>query len=383
MKLRTLVLMLAAFALIFEACSREKVAGVSTVETDNACIVQIVNDDLTPAANVSARVRSASYLFSSESENDGILAEYLTDTAGYFAIDRLLPDSETVEVVSGNRGVFATISAKNFQNKDSLRFVMCRLGTLKGKVELSDGESFATVKIYGTGKSVKTDSDGNYEIDSLPPATYRIHVVTSNFEMDDTVAVKEGPKMVSLIDFESGTFRDNLKAPALEGTGYLAVTDTSVKTTPSPDSALAGIENAGAGREGLAFHWTSSSAKSGLWSFFGMWICHEDSPCDFSALDSIVYYIRGTGSYSFAMESMGDSNYRGKALFHDSLDVAEKWIRKTVKPSDFADGDSLWGNLGWETIRDKITNIAISAYGESEIWLDDIEFYGVDETDMK
>lgn len=383
MKLRILVSMLVSFALNFVACSKEEVAGVSTVETDNACVVQIVNDDLTPAANVSARVRSASYLFSSGSENDGILAEYLTDSAGYLVIDRLMSDSETVEVVSGNRGVFTTIFAKNVQNKDSLRFVMRRLGTLKGKVELPDGESFATVEIYGTGKSVKTDSAGNYEIDSLPPATYRVHVVISNFEMDDTVAVKEGPKMVSLIDFESGTLRDNLKSPALEGMGYLAVTDTSVKTTPSPDSALTGIENAGAGREGLAFHWTSSSAKSGLWSFFGIWICHEDTPCDFSALDSIVYYIRGTGSYSFAMESMGDSNYQGKALFNDSLDAAEKWIRKTVKPSDFADGDSLWGNFGWETIRDRMTNIAISAYGESEIWLDDIEFYGIDEKDMK
>ncbi len=383
MKYRIFVLMLVAVALNLAACSKEKVAGVSTVETDNAWIVQIVNDDLTPAANVSARVRSASYLFSSNLENDGILAEYLTDSAGCFTIDRLMSYAETVEAVNGNRGVFATIYARNLPKKDSLLLVMNRLGTLKGKVELPEGESFATVEIYGTGKSAKTDADGNYEIDSLPPATYRIHVVTSNFEMDDTVAVREGPKMVRLVDFESGTLRNNLKAPALEGTGYLAVTDTSVKTNPLPDSALTGIENAGAGRDGLAFHWTSSSAKSGAWSLFGMWICHEDTPCDFSALDSIVYYVRGTGRYSFAMESMGDSNYQGKALFDDSLDVAERWIRKTVKPSDFAAGDSLWGNFGWEPIQDKITNIAISAYGESEIWLDDIELYGVDEKDMK
>ncbi len=383
MKLRILVWMLFAFALGLVACSKEEVAGVSTVETDNACIIQIVNDDFTPAANVTARVRPANYLSGDGLENDGVLAEYLTDSSGYFTIDSLMSDSETVEVVNGNRGVFTTIYAKNIQKKDSLQLVMNRLGTLKGKVALSEGESPATVEIYGTGKSAKTDSSGNYEIDSLPPATYRIHIVTANSEMDDTVAVKEGPKMVSLIDFESGTLRNNLKTPALEGTGYLAVTDTSVKTNPLPDSALKGIETASAGREGLAFHWTSSSEKSGLWSLFGLWICHEDTPCDFSALDSVVYYIRGTGRYSFAMESMGDSNYQGKTLFNDSLDAVEKWIRKTVRPSDFAAGDSLWGNFGWEAIHDKITNIVVSAYGESEIWLDDIEFYGVDEKDMK
>ena len=56
--MKKLLLVLALFVpFAFWACSNDKVAGISTVETENAFLIQIVREDSLPAANVVARMR--------------------------------------------------------------------------------------------------------------------------------------------------------------------------------------------------------------------------------------------------------------------------------------------------------------------------------------
>ena len=48
--------------LLFACSSDKNLAGASTVETENACIINVVNIDSKPAANVVARIRPLWYV---------------------------------------------------------------------------------------------------------------------------------------------------------------------------------------------------------------------------------------------------------------------------------------------------------------------------------
>jgi hypothetical protein len=127
-------------------------------------------------------------------------------------------------------------------------------------------------------------------------------------------------------------------------------------------------------------HW-ESTAKQGKWSFFGTWICTEESPCNLSATDSIVFYARGTGVISIALETLGSSNTEGKTLAYDTLKTDE-WQRRVIKPENFKPRDDLYGNLGWEVISEAVTTISIAAYDSTEFWIDDVTLYGVKPSDF-
>lgn len=387
------------------ACSETETAGVSTVETENAYYnIQVMDEGGSPVVNASAVLRVADYLpdlgalEKSVGQKVKLVAQELTsDSAGFIHIDELFEDSLTLEVMDGNRGAFVELVASNIQKGDSAELTLNRLGVMSGKVDLPEGEDFAWVRIYGTDRVVKTDSAGNYEIDGLAPADYRVQLVVADTDRVEVVTVKSEEIATSsssskiesssssalgyltVLDFENG-LRSEFMFSGVASEIYLKPTDTTVVMNPVEDSAALAIVDAGVGREGKAYHWTTSG-KTGHWSFMGLWMCSSTTPCDFSAIDSIEYYVRGTGSYSFNLETLVDGS-TGKAVFLDTLQGADEWERVVVKPSDFMEGDSTYGNMGWDFVSKRVTNIAVPAYYDAEIWIDDIKFYGVNRDDL-
>lgn len=81
--------------------SGTETAGVSTVETENALVIQVFAGDA-PANGAVARVRSARYLQSSfdetSSKDDGVVAEYKADSKGFISITK--KDCEKLEKIS-------------------------------------------------------------------------------------------------------------------------------------------------------------------------------------------------------------------------------------------------------------------------------------------
>ena len=377
------------------ACSDKDVAGISSVETQNAYLIRVVRDDSLPAANVIARVRSVEFIRDSvgDSVEKEFYAEFVTDSLGCFRMDSLAVDVATIEIVDGGVGVFRKIAAHDVQNGVSVQFILEKTGSLRGKVYLPEGVDHAWIQVYGTDHLVQTDSEGYYEMDSLPPYEYDLRILVGDSVVVHAANVDAGegsfaniydfePDSIKVLDFESGDAVFVLKEIDRNVTGYLAATDTSVQTVPAIGSKAAdAVENAGAGREGKALHW-KTSAGFGVWSFFGIWICPASSTCDFTALDSVVYYVRGTGHYSFSFEALGKTNIEGKALTNDTLDSVDEWKRVCVKPTDFIESDSSYGNFGWEPVSKTVTTISIFAYDEAEIWIDDITLYGIKPSDF-
>lgn len=411
------------------ACSSdEKVAGVSTVETENAYVIKVVDEGGAPVAGAVARLRPADYLPELHSAlaketvyydpadtmrtpyssplaacySDQKVCVYKSDSLGLISLDRVIADSMTLEILDGQRGSFTTLAANEIQEGDSAEITVNPYGMMNGKVELPEGEKFAWVQIYGTDRKMKTDSLGNFGFGELAPGDYRIRIVvgetvseesknvvpyvrpaeSSSSSMPESSAAESSSSeeflnYLSVIDFENG-LKSNIVFAGDSSELYLKPTDTtSVVMSPGEYEAELSIVEAGAGREGHAMHWTTS-AKTGQWSFMGLWMCSSANPCDFSVVDSIEYYVRGTGSYSFNLESIIEGS-TGKAVFLDTLQGSDEWERVVIRASDFMEGDSSYGNMGWDFVSKQVTNIAVPAYFDTEIWIDDIKFYGVSE----
>ena len=402
--MRRLPLLLVPLA--FWACSNEKdVAGISTVETENAFLIQIVREDSVPAVGVIARMRATDFVRDIEDNSSKanfsteFFEKFTTDSLGQIHIDSLTIKEATIEIVDAGEGLFTKISAKDIKSGDSVQYALEKTGSLRGKVYLPDSIDYAWVQVYGTDRLVKTDNEGFYKMDSLPPFEYDLRVIIGDRIVEQTAKIEAGeeasanvrtfePDSVKVLDFESTEAQFIIKELGISETGYMSSTDTSVQTTPSVETIpetrkdlTEFIGNAGAGREGNAIHWLSS-AKYGNWSFYGIWICKEESPCDLSATDSIVYYARGKGVISIALETLGSSNTEGKTLAYDTLKTIDEWQRRVIKPENFKPRDNLYGNLGWEVISQTVTTISIAAYDSTEFWIDDVVFYGIKPSDF-
>ena len=390
--MKKLLLLLVLMALC--ACSDDKVSGISTVETENAFLIRVVRGDSLPASNVVARVRTVDFVRNVGSDSaDEFFAEYVADSLGYIRLNALAVDSVTIEIVNNGEGVFRKILAKDVREGDSVQFVLEKTGSLRGKVYLPEGVDYAWIQVYGTDRLVKTDSKGFYEMDSLPPFEYDLRVIVGDSVVANAAKVSAGkeslanvytfePDSVKILDFESDNEKFFINDLGISVTGYMAVTDTSVKTTPSIDEKFASfLVDAGAGRKGKALHW-ESSAGFGFWSFFGTWVCKEKSPCNLSAMDSVVFYARGTGVISIIFESLGSSNIEGKTLANDTLKSSEEWKRVCIKPSNFKARDDLYGNFGWDLVSEAVTTITVASYNETEVWIDDVTLYGVKPSDF-
>ena len=490
------------------ACSSEnKLSGISTVETENAFIIQVQNADSVFIPGVIAKIRASSYLRTSLTDTNGILKEYEADSLGQIYIsetDSLFSDSISLEIIQNNTGAFTILPLRKKEYKDSvITMTLKKLGSIRGNILLKDAEKPAFVQIFGTDKIVKTDSSGNYFIDSLPPFVYTLQIVsedssfllpgevetgktselnvllkkhttfyldslisswmdfssvenekapipyfirldTSNFDFNyklqdieilnssneripyansyyndslykavlmvalpqandsiklvyenisDNISItkkefwenfdttiQKNFNAIRLLDFENG-MSTNLKYPATETRWYLTYQGDSVTSVPDINNPLEGIEFDSVLNSNV-FHLKSSSPKTGTWTNLGFFLCVANNPCNLEALDSIVYYIKGNLLYSFALESVNENNEYSKAIFRDSV-FSDTWIKKSIKPADFMKPDTLYGIYDFEAIKHKITNINISFFNEAEVYLDVIEFYGINLDDLK
>jgi hypothetical protein len=114
--MKRLFLLLACLApLAFWACSDKEVAGISTVETENAFLIQIVREDSKPAVGVVARMRSVDFVRDIEDDSSKAIffEEFKTDSLGQIRIDSLAVDVATIEIVDAGEGLFTKISAED------------------------------------------------------------------------------------------------------------------------------------------------------------------------------------------------------------------------------------------------------------------------------
>lgn len=141
-----------------------------------------------------------------------------------------------------------------------------------------------------------------------------------------------------------------------------------------------GVFDAPAGHGGKALHFAyAADSNAGGYVLIKSRIAAK--PSCLRSLDSIVLWMRGSGVFTLAFESVSEQS-SSKAWRNWSVD-SSSWKRIVVRPGDFMDGDDLFGNVGWLGVRDSVTHITLFMTGSGEFWLDDIRLHGIVADDLR
>ena len=395
----------AALGGILAACSGGngvESAG-SSLETENSIALSVQLADGTPAARVQVIVRPDSYLFGTDSAEDTIVLEKMnfeTNDSGMLILDNIGFGSYIVEARSDSlKGAakFNYLSRQTDGGRVSLH--IDKPGSVSGQIFLEDDEDAAsvTVAVQGLDYSVSADGMGNFEFESLPAGNFE---VVAYVQADSSVVNSKGKKErvryirklgSSYARVQSG--KENavvIDVRTPDSLPYFVFEDFekgvknwSVKHSDEADGSIESVD-AGLGREGKAAHFTCINDSAFNWvlmtrSLGGM--------VDMSNLDSIVFWARADAikdttrhkyiSFSFDMNLDSTSEEEsGKAWTH--IDVDTVWNRYVVVPSKLQEPDSnkTGGNLGWDVVKRRITEISIFGGTGGEFWIDDIEVFG-------
>ena len=396
---------IAALGGILAACSGEggdKLSG-SSLETENSIALSVQLADGTPAARVQVFIRPDSYLASGDSLADSLANENMnfeTNDSGSLTLTNLGYGSYIVEARSDSLKGASKFNYRSWHAGDGrVSLHVGPPGAVAGQVLLEENvDAPVTVAVQGLDYSTSTDSEGNFEFESLPAGNFE---VVAFIQDDSTVVNEKGKKQhVSFVrklgsvlaEVKSGQFREILidaRPPVLSfvledfenGVDNWKI-DHSKDASGKIESADAGF-----GREGKAAHFTCTNDSLYQWVLMGYQL---GGFVDMSGLDSIVFWARAEAnedttkrtyvSFSFDMNLDSTSEEEsGKAWMHIDVDTA--WKRYVVVPSELQEPDSnkTGGNLGWDIVKRRITNISIFGGTGGEFWIDDIEVFGYSE----
>ena len=427
----------AAVGALIAACTSSETNGAGTsLETENsiAVVLAVQKSDGSPAARTKVFVRPSEFLAGANNmayseDLDGLESPVVesdssigvlnmeTDDQGQLNLPRLKPGSYTIEARRESAKALARVVVTD-SSCDSLSIKVENAGSITGQVYLPDNESSVMVGIKGLDYFVETDTAGNFEFASVPKGvlnvvgfvfrTYKTldmngeSSTISNFmavgsrntkvESDKTSEnVVIGQKIVIVQPDTTSEEDTTSKYPVFEFEDFEDSTYgwyTSVSRYASAELDAEGDVN---GRKGLSAHFVYQNDSNYNWALMG----HDlNGVKDFSELDSVVFWARaGIGdstqwiSLSFdvlldsiALDSTGYEN--GKSWVHLTLDTA--WTRYVVTPKSLLKSDSTknGGNIGWDNVKDHVTNLNFFGGGVTtgtpyEMWLDDITIYGV------
>lgn len=432
----------AAMGALIAACTAGSDTAGSSLETENsvAVVLTVQKGDGTPAARTRVFVRPSDFLaganslaLSDESDNlespvvetdsaAGILnAE--TDDQGRLNLPRLKPGSYTIEARESALKDFKRVEVTD-SSLDSVSLKVAATGSMSGQVYLPEDVRSVTVGIQGLDYFVQTDSLGNFVFENLPAGNFSVvGFVYSTYEvagLDGTVSSYDSflPVGARTVHVSSEKTSENVKIGVAADT---ASKDTVPKDSVVEDtvdvypvvlfedfedstygwyttvsryaSAKLDVDSAGLDRDGLVAHLVYTNDSNYNWVLMGKAL---RGITDFSELDSVVFWARGTKSredstqwISFSFDVLMDSvdlekyGYEnGKAWTSMLLDTV--WTRYVVTPKDVADTVRIGGNIGWENVKDHVTNLNLfggGVGGPFEFWVDDITIYGVKDVD--
>jgi hypothetical protein len=174
---------------------------------------------------------------------------------------------------------------------------------------------------------------------------------------------------VAVDDFEHGNLANLLPSPTQ---WYSSASD-------SCNVSAVQIGSAGKGRAGNAiFVNYQANFANDRYALIGTRL--GSAPRSLRALDSLVFWTRGSGILSLAFDHLrNDTGY--KAWTHIMLDTA--WTRVRIRPQDLSVADGIGHNIGWTAVRDSVTNLTFLVNGSGSLWIDNVRLYGIDRDDLR
>ena len=365
----------AASSGVLVACSEKSTAG-STFETENSVATVVVfRADGTPApySHVQVCERDAFVEFLGTGlSNVGM--SYETDSAGVLKLKALKAGDYIVEAQADldNDSILlgalqVTIPSVLPDTSIPIPVEVEEPGIISGHVETDMSPAYVMVR--GTRHVQAVNSTGVFWM-QVPRGNFEILLVYKNQVIaSDSVVVKAENEPLVLTDtlIREYLFED------FEGNSF----DWYVAYSKYATASVERVE-ANGGRSGMVAHFSCENDSVGNWALMGRSFGRK---MDLSALDSVSFWIRGEVethiSLSFdVLEDSSSAYTSGKSWLH--VDVAPEWSRIVVTPESLLVADSIGGNIGWDAVKNHVTNLSIFGGTGGEFWIDDIVFYGVD-----
>ncbi len=353
------------------ACSRD-VAG-STFETENSIAIIVTFHDGSPVGKSLLNIRRQNYLNLGTSPDETLE----TDSLGILRLDSLPVGDYTVEAQSLSadtlRKGIQKFSVPKVSPDSNLKIFVSTDTPSKLTGTFLTEKSPVQIFLPGTDYAALVNSSGHFEFPSLPRGNLEwVAVYTADSQnvplAEGTFDVSAEEREVVLQDTATRSFVfenfENGIANWYRSSSEYATAIIELDSLESPN--------------GKSAHFISQNDSSANWALMGRFLGRA---IDMSDLDSVSFLAKGNvkGKISFSFDVIADSSVSyesGKAWEHIQLDSV--WTRYTVKPETLLDADSIGGNIGWESVKDHITNISIFGGAGGEFWIDDIVFYGVD-----
>ena len=425
----------AAVGALIAACSSsngiDPSAGTS-LETENsvAVVLAVKQSDGSPAARTKVLVRPVDFLAGANNmdlvkdhekgESRVVVSDSTlgilnleTDEQGRLNLKRLKPGTYNVEARQDTTKAFVRVVVTDV-SRDSVSIKLEPTGAVSGQVYLPENESSVTVGVKGLDYFVETDEDGKFEFRHLPKGL--LTLVGFTFHTYKTLDMDGKPSAISNL-MTVGTSNTKVESGKTSkgvtiGQKLVPAPDTTVKEDVYPVVLLADFEDSTYGwyisrskyaeaqldaeknvarRKGMSAHFVYQNDSNANWALMGRAL---NEMTDMSKLDSVVFWARSGLSDSsqwisvsfdvlldsIALDSTGYEN--GKAWVHLELDTT--WQRFVVTPKDLIEPDehNIGGNIGWDAVKEHVTNLNFFGGGVTEgtpyeMWVDDITIYGV------
>lgn len=397
------------------ACGDKASVASSTMETENSIVaynIQLAGG--TPAANMRVLVRPADYIANTTSSlAANQFADDSTNENGVVELVNLAKGSYMIEVRGGD--TLKAASSFSVKDKDSSSYAMTvhAPGRLAGYVKLAQGQGPVQVSIVGLEYQVTTDSTGYFEFESLPIGFHDVvYRDAETNKLSNSISVKIISEASSVITISSkaekpstpevkpdpstkDTIAPVIPADSTESNDSVEVETPIVYADTLPfeffengiDEWYVSYSRYATGKltldssesyiHGKSAHFEYSNDSTYGWALMGRSLRGER---DFSTLDSITFWARGNGGVSVAFDRLVDSvssGKSGKAWIHVKLDTV--WKHYSISTNSLLKADSIGGNIGWDAVKDRVTNITFFGKDGSYLDIDNIVLYGVKE----
>ena len=196
MKFYSKLLYLLPLALI-AACGVGNDSAGNTTEIENAIAIRIF-DGAAPAAHVRYQVLPSWYVAdTAETSIVNYTYQGTTDTNGWVRIDRHQDGAYTINFVKGDSAIVLQYTLNNLHHEYTIDSVaLDATGAVKGLVDLPDSANYAWVAVEGVGTIVKTDSLGQFNIQSIPSG----HLTVSAWDANGTTSIGQASADVTAND---------------------------------------------------------------------------------------------------------------------------------------------------------------------------------------
>jgi hypothetical protein len=137
-----------------------------------------------------------------------------------------------------------------------------------------------------------------------------------------------------------------------------------------------GTVAAGAGRPGNALHMVTTGTGPVVLAAALL----ASTPRRLGAIDSIVFWARGSGRLRVAMEHALPGS---QLVAWTARDLDTAWRRVSVRPASFDSAAASSGGARWADILDSATHLSYWLEGQGEAWIDDPRLFGIDRDDLR